>query len=305
MTPLLPLMGGCWRLPPLSSLTTAIKSSFTHAWTPSRIAGLGGSRRQSSTWIGFPTTFCPRASTSLSLLPLLLRWTPSALPLWWHTFSHQHQLFPKIWSPFPPLGAVSRDGPSLFWAAPVMGGLWGAFIHSTRPLHLPWYLPTLLGWLGPHLALLTHGGSAAALILNPASNSQAGLLLLALAVFPLQLIMGGIMAVRLLVHLPCHLLLLGFFMGGPLCSTTLSFGLAPTLAAPLFLHVGVLMRGLHSPPLLLVIVGGLPSPPLLLGLWGPWDLHLGCLFLGALLLWPFLRLSLVRSRMFHHWWHLL
>jgi hypothetical protein len=158
-----------------------------------------------------------------------------------------------------------------------MGGLWGAFVCSTRPLCLPRYLPTLLSWLGPHLALLTHGGSAAALILNLASNSQAGFLLLVLAVFPLQLVMGGITAVRLLVHLPRHLLLLGFFMGG-----------------------------LHSPPLLLlVIVGGLPSPPLLLGLWGPWDLHLGCLFWGALLLWPFLRLSLVRSRMFHHWWHLL
>jgi hypothetical protein len=53
------------------------------------------------------------------------------------------------------------------------------------------------------------------------------------------------------------------------------------LAAPLFRCFGVLMRGLHSPPLLLlVIVGGLhpppliflvimvvlPSPPLLLGL---------------------------------------
>ncbi len=68
--------------------------------------------------------------------------------------------------------------------------------------------PTLLGRLGPHLALLTHGGSAAALKLNLASNSQAGLLLLALAVFPLQLVIGGITAVRLLVHLPHHLLLL-------------------------------------------------------------------------------------------------
>jgi hypothetical protein len=114
MTPLLPLMGGCWRLPLLSSLTTAIKSSLTHAWTLSRIAGLGGSRRQSSTWIGFPTTFCPRVSTSLSLLPLLPRWTPSALPLWRCTFSHPRRLFPKVWSPFPPLGAVSWDGPSLF-----------------------------------------------------------------------------------------------------------------------------------------------------------------------------------------------
>ncbi len=52
-------------------------------------------------------------------------------------------------------------------------------------------------------------------------------------------------------------------------------------AAPLFCHFGVLMGGLHSPPLLLlvivgglhpspfiflVIVVGLPSPPLLLGL---------------------------------------
>jgi hypothetical protein len=62
--------------------------------------------------------------------------------------------------------------------------------------------------LGPHLALLTHGGSAAALKLNLASNSQAGLLLLVLAMFPLQLFMGGITAVRLLIHLPRHLLLL-------------------------------------------------------------------------------------------------
>jgi hypothetical protein len=111
--------------------------------------------------------------------------------------------------------------------------------------------------LGSHLALLTHGGSAATLILNLASNTQAGLLLLALAVFPLQLVMGGITAVRLLLHLPHHLLLLGFFMGSPLHSTTITFGGAPTLAAPLFLHVGVLMGGLHSPSLLLlVIVGG-------------------------------------------------
>jgi hypothetical protein len=38
-------------------------------------------------------------------------------------------------------------------------------------------------------------------------------------------------------------------------------------AAPLFRHFGILMGGLHPPPLiLLVIVVGLPSPPLLLGL---------------------------------------
>ena len=44
---------------------------------------------------------------------------------------------------------------------------------------------------------------------------------------------------------------------------------------------------------------------LLLSSWdyeGPWQDHrLGHLFWGALLLWPFLCLSLVRSRMFHQW----
>ncbi len=64
------------------------------------------------------------------------------------------------------------------------------------------------------------------------------------------------------------------------------------LAAPLCHHLGLLMGGLHS-------------PPLLLGLRGPLGLHIGHLVWGALLLWPFLRLSLVRSRVFHHWGHLL
>jgi hypothetical protein len=80
------------------------------------------------------------------------------------------------------------------------------------------------------------------------------------------------------------------------------------LVAPLFRHLGLLIGGLLSPPLLLVcIVGDLHSPPLLLGLWlwGPWGLHIGRLVWGAPLLWSFLRLSLVRSRVFHHWWHLL
>jgi hypothetical protein len=54
--------------------------------------------------------------------------------------------------------------------------------------------------------------------------------------------------------------------------------------APLFRLFGVLMGGLHSPPLLLlVIVVGLPSPPLLLGLRGPrQDRCIGHLFWGAL-----------------------
>jgi hypothetical protein len=55
-------------------------------------------------------------------------------------------------------------------------------------------------------------------------------------------------------------------------------------AAPLFRLFGVLMGGLHSPPLLLlIIVVGLPSPPLLLGLQGPrQDCRIGHLFWGAL-----------------------
>jgi hypothetical protein len=72
---------------------------------------------------------------------------------------------------------------------------------------------------------------------------------------------------------PCTLLSL---MGGVLALHHLH-----PLAAPLFRYFGILMRNLHSPPLLLliiigglhppplillVIVVGLPSPPLLLGL---------------------------------------
>jgi hypothetical protein len=55
-------------------------------------------------------------------------------------------------------------------------------------------------------------------------------------------------------------------------------------AAPLFRLFGVLMGGLHSPPLLLLIIMvGLPSPPLLLRLGGPrQDRCIGHLFWGAL-----------------------
>ena len=93
----------------------------------------------------------------------------------------------------------------------------------------------------------------------------------------------------------------------------------PREAPRLFFCFGISMGGLPSPPLLtlvvmgclqppplifLVIVVGLPSPHLPLGLCGPrQDRHIGQLFWfwGALLLQPFLRLSLMRSRMFHHW----
>ena len=55
-----------------------------------------------------------------------------------------------------------------------------------------------------------------------------------------------------------------FSMGGVLALRHLH-----PLAAPLFHHAGILVGGLHSPPLcLLIIVGGLPCPSLLLGLWG-------------------------------------
>jgi hypothetical protein len=55
-------------------------------------------------------------------------------------------------------------------------------------------------------------------------------------------------------------------------------------AAHLFRFFGVLIGGLHFPPLLLfIIVVGLPSPPLLLGLQGSrQDRRIGHLFWGAL-----------------------
>jgi hypothetical protein len=65
----------------------------------------------------------------------------------------------------------------------------------------------------------------------------------------------------------------------------------------------VIMGGLHPPPLfLLVIMVGLLSLPLPLGLCGPrLDRHISHQFWRALLLWPFLHLSPVRSRLLHHW----
>jgi hypothetical protein len=62
------------------------------------------------------------------------------------------------------------------------------------------------------------------------------------------------------------------------------------------------MGGLQPPPLfLLVIMVGLPSLPLPLGLCGPRQVRRVChRFWGALLLRPFLHLSPVRSRLFHH-----
>jgi len=88
-------------------------------------------------------------------------------------------------------------------------------------------------------------------------------------------------------------------------------------APPLFCPFGIIMGGLHSPPLLLlvimeglqppplfllVIMVGLPSLPLPLGLCGPrQDRCISHRFWEALLLRPFLHLSSVRSRLFHHW----
>ncbi len=140
-------------------------------------------------------------------------------------------------------------------------------------------------------------------------------------------LMGGLLAPCQLCPLAAPMfLLLGILVGGPRiqkriyrggvchmgfgwqpCALLLSMGGALVLhhhhplAALLLRHLGLLMGGHLSPPLLLVcIVGGLHSPPLLLGLRGPWGLHISRLFWGALLLWPFLQLSLVRSRMFYH-----
>jgi hypothetical protein len=135
-----------------------------------------------------------------SLLP---RGTPLALPLWRHTFLHPHLLSPRVWSPFHPWG-ILRDGPSPFWAAPVMGGLWGALVHSPLPLCLPrWCLPTPLGQLDHYLTFLTHGGSAATQTLNLVSRSPAEHPSLPLDIFPLRSAMGGVTAVRSLGHLHC------------------------------------------------------------------------------------------------------
>lgn len=161
-----------------------------------------------------------------------LRWTPSALPSWRRTSLRLCLPSSRVWSPFLPWGVISRDGPSLSHAATVLGGLWGALVRSTLPHCLPWHLHVLLDRLGPHLALLNHGR-------NLASSSQAGLLLLSLAVFPLQLVMGGIMAVRLFVHLPHHPYMLGFFMGDLPPPPPLPLG----LCGPQDIHLGRLFWG--------------------------------------------------------------
>jgi hypothetical protein len=45
-----------------------------------------GSRQPSLTWVGFPTTFYPRALTSLTPHHLLLTRMPLVRPSWWRTF---------------------------------------------------------------------------------------------------------------------------------------------------------------------------------------------------------------------------
>jgi hypothetical protein len=208
MTPLPPAMatGGCWRLPLLSLPIKGIKSSLTHARTSGPIDGLGGLRSPSSTWTSYPTMFCPRASTSSSLRPLLRWWMPLACPSRRRTFLHLHLLFPKVWSPFPLWGMIPQDSLSLRSAAPVLGGprLGGALACFALPLRHRGRSPTRLTPLH-HWAM-----HIAAPTLTLASTYSLGLRRTDLAVFlstaplaefPLRLAMGGVPAVKTLGQL--------------------------------------------------------------------------------------------------------
>ena len=107
-----------------------MKYSGTPAQTSRLTAGLGGSRRPSSMWIVFRTTFSPRGSTSWPLLP---RGTHSACRSWRNTFPFLHRLRSPalIRSPsLPPfLGGLGGA-----FTPPFLGGLGGAFTPSDRRL---------------------------------------------------------------------------------------------------------------------------------------------------------------------------
>ena len=107
-----------------------MKYSGTPAQTSRLTAGRGGSRRPSSMWIIFRTTFSPRGSTSWPLLP---RGTHSACRSWRNTFPFLHRLRSPalIRSPsLPPfLGGLGGA-----FTPPFLGGLGGAFTPSDRRL---------------------------------------------------------------------------------------------------------------------------------------------------------------------------